>query len=316
MKALVLAQRKMCLKQVQDPVPLFGEALVRILKAGICHTDLEMAKGYMPFAGILGHEFVGRVEEAPERNWIGQRVVGEINISCGVCDACRRGETKHCSSRKVLGISGKDGVFAEYVTLPMKNLHKLPENVATSDGVFIEPLAAALDVLEQVPITRKNRVLVLGDGKLGLLIAQVLALKSDAVLCVGKYERHLKILEKRGIHTALKGDISDSGFPLVVEATGNVEGLNEALQMVCPKGTVVLKSTFRGRSAMDVSKVVVDEIRLIGSRCGPFPKAIDLLRSKQIGVQELIDGEFPLEHALEAFELAQKPGTLKLLLAP
>jgi len=316
MKALVLNQGKLCLKHVPDPVPSSGEGLVKILKVGICNTDLEMVKGYMPFSGILGHEFVGRVEEAPERKWIGQRIVSEINISCRTCAFCFRGETKHCPSRQVLGISKKDGVFAEYITLPMKNFYKLPENVSTSDGVFTEPLAAALEILEQVRITRETRVLVLGDGKLGMLIAQVLGLESDAVSCVGKHERHLKLLEKHGIQTALKGDALEPGFPLVIEATGNEEGLNEALRMVRPKGTVVLKSTFRGESSLDVSKVVVDEIHLIGSRCGPFPKAVDLLHSKRIDVQDMMDGDFPLEHFHDAFQLAKKPGALKVLLTP
>jgi threonine dehydrogenase-like Zn-dependent dehydrogenase len=275
-----------------------------------------MVKGYMSFSGILGHEFVGRVDRAPEENWIGQRVVGEINISCGTCGFCLRGEAKHCPSRQVLGISEKNGVFAEYITLPMKNLYKLPENVSTSDGVFTEPLAAALEILEQVRIVRETRILVLGDGKLGMLIAQVVALESDAVSCVGKHERHLKILEQHGIQTALRGDVLEPGFSLVIEATGNEEGLNEALRMVRPRGTIVLKSTFRGKSNFDVSKLVVDEVHLIGSRCGPFPKAIDLLHTKRIEVQDMIDGDFPLEQALEAFHLAGKSGTLKVLLTP
>jgi threonine dehydrogenase-like Zn-dependent dehydrogenase len=270
----------------------------------------------MPFSGILGHEFVGRVEEAPDTGLIGQRVVGEINLYCGTCFFCFRGETKHCSSRQVLGIVKKNGAFAEYLTLPAKNLHILPESVSEQEGVFAEPLAAALDVLEQVKITQKNRILVLGDGKLGLLVAQVLALKCDSVYCVGKHERNLAVLAQFGIRTSMKGEVLEPGFPLVVEATGNEEGLKTALQMVEPKGTVVLKSTYRGEPNIDVSKVVVDEVRLIGSRCGPFPRAVNLLKDKRINVIDVLDGDFPLENGPRAFELAGKPGTLKVLLTP
>jgi threonine dehydrogenase-like Zn-dependent dehydrogenase len=316
MKALVLDNGEICLMQVPDPAPSSGEALIKILKAGICNTDLEMVNGYVPFSGILGHEFVGHVEEASEKTWIGQRVVGEINIFCGICDSCRGGVTKHCSSRQVLGIAGKNGVFAEYLTLPTRNLHILPENVSTNEGAFAEPLAAALQILEQVKITKEKRVLVLGDGKLGLLVAQVLALESDAIFCVGKHERNLAILAKRGIQTFMKGEVLEPGFPLVVDATGNERGLETALQMVSPGGKVVLKSTFQGTPCFNISKVVVDEIHLIGSRCGPFPKAIDLLQNKRINVVDMIDGDYPLEHGLEAFKLAGKPGTLKILLTP
>jgi threonine dehydrogenase-like Zn-dependent dehydrogenase len=316
MKALVLDNGEICLKNIPDPVPAPGEALVKVLKAGICNTDLEIKKGYMPFSGILGHEFVGRVEEVPDKHWIGQRVVGEINLFCGRCDFCVRGETKHCPSRQVMGIAGKNGAFAEYLTLPTKNLHILPENVSVDDGVFIEPLAAALEVLERVKIAPENRVLVLGDGKLGLLVAQVLALESNSVSCVGKHERNLAILAKSGIHTYMKGEVLESGFPLVVEATGNEEGLNTALQVVAPRGTVVLKSTYREAPSIDVSKVVVNEIRLIGSRCGPFPKAINLLKDKKINVADVLERDYPLEHAPRAFEFAGKPGTLKVCLTP
>jgi threonine dehydrogenase-like Zn-dependent dehydrogenase len=316
MKALVLDNGEITLKEVPDPLPAPGEALIKVLKAGICNTDLEIEKGYMLFSGILGHEFVGRVEEALDKSWIGQRVVGEINLYCERCDLCIRGETKHCPSRQVLGIVGKNGAFAEYLTLPTKNLHILPENVSAQEGVFTEPLAAALDVLEHIKISGENRILVLGDGKLGLLIAQLLALKSDSVFCVGKHERNLAILGNYGIHTSLKGETLEPGFPLVVEVTGNDEGLCTALQMVEPKGTVVLKSTYRGEPCIDVSKVVVDEIRLVGSRCGPFPEAINLLKDKSINVTDVLDGDFLLEQAIEAFELAGKPGTLKVLLTP
>jgi threonine dehydrogenase-like Zn-dependent dehydrogenase len=316
MKALVFDGGKLDLRQVQNPFPSPEEALIKVLKAGICNTDLEIVKGYMPFSGILGHEFVGLVLDAPDNRWIGQRVVGEINLFCGTCDLCARGETKHCPSRQVLGIAGKNGAFAEYLTLPTQNLHILPETVSTKSGVFTEPLAAALQVLEQVRLVRDDRILVLGDGKLGLLIARVLALYTASVFCVGKHKRNLGLLRKSGIHTCMKGEILESGFPLVIEATGNEEGLKTALQMVMPGGIVVLKSTYRGASCFDVSKVVVNEIHLIGSRCGPFPEAIKLLEDKKIEVEDIIDGDFPLGHALKAFDLTGRPGTLKVLLTP
>lgn len=316
MKALVFDNGELSLKQVSDPVSTSGEALVKVLKAGICNTDLEIVKGYMQFSGILGHEFVGRVEDSADKRLIGRRVAGEINLCCETCDFCARGETKHCPSRQVLGIEGKNGAFAEYLTLPEKNLHVLPETVSVNDGVFTEPLAAALQVLEQVRIAQDDRVLVLGDGKLGLLVARVLAMEHDSVFCVGKHERNLDLLRESGIQTYMKGEILEPGFPLVIEATGNEEGLDTALQMVLPRGTVILKSTYGGTPRFDVSKIVVYEVHLIGSRCGPFPEAIKLLEDKKIVVEDMIDGDFPLEHALEGFELAGKPGTLKVLIAP
>jgi threonine dehydrogenase-like Zn-dependent dehydrogenase len=316
MKALIVENGEIGLKKVQDPVPGPGEALVKVLKAGICNTDLEILKGYMAFSGILGHEFVGLVEDAPQKEWIGQRVVGEINLFCGTCAFCVRGETKHCPFRKVLGISGKSGAFAEYLTLPVQILHILPKNVSINEGVFTEPLAAAIEVLKQFNNSRDERILVLGDGKLGLLIAQVMALESDAVVCVGKHKRNLAILEKKGIHTFMKGDGLSPGFSLVVEATGNEDGLNTALRMVAPEGVVVLKSTYQDAPTIDVAKIVVDEIKLIGSRCGSFPMALRYLTQKRIDVIDIIDGDFPLEGAQEAFELAGKPGTLKILLTP
>ena len=315
MKALVVENGDISLKTVPDPVPGPGEVLIKILKAGICNTDLEIQKGYMAFSGILGHEFVGRVIDAPLKEWVGQTVVGEINLFCGTCEFCMRGDTKHCPSRKVLGIAGKGGAFAEYLTLPMQILHALPKNVSIEEGVFTEPLAAAIEVLKHFN-SAQDRVLVLGDGKLGLLIAQVLVLESDSVICVGKHERNLSILERIGVHTFMKGDDVEPGFPLVVEATGNEEGLNTALRMVAPTGIVVLKSTYRNAPTIDVAKVVVDEIQLIGSRCGSFPEAISYLENKRIDVAEIIDGDFPLDRATEAFELAGKPGTLKILITP
>jgi threonine dehydrogenase-like Zn-dependent dehydrogenase len=316
MKALVVDKGEICLKEVPDPIPASDEALIKVLKAGICNTDLEIVKGYMPFSGILGHEFVGRVEDAPDKNWIGQRVVGEINLFCETCDFCARGKTKHCSSRQVLGITEKNGVFAEFLTLPVKNLHILPNTLSINEGVFIEPLSAALQVLEQVSVAQGDRILVLGDGKLGLLIARVLALHSDSVFCLGKHERNLDLLRKGGIQTYMREEICGPCFPLVIEATGNEDGLSTALQMVLPGGTVVLKSTYQESPCFDVSKIVVDEVHLIGSRCGPFPEAIELLKDKQIYVEDMIDADFPLEHALKGFDLAKEPGTLKVLLTP
>jgi threonine dehydrogenase-like Zn-dependent dehydrogenase len=214
-----------------------------------------------------------------------------------------------------LGIEGKNGAFAEYLSLPKKNLHILPDTVSINEGVFVEPMSAALQVLEQVRVAQNDRILVLGDGKLGLLIARVLALNSDSVYCVGKHARNLNLLRENGIQTSIRGETSESLFPLVIEATGNEEGLETALQMVRPKGIVVLKSTYHGNPCIDVSKIVVNEVNLIGSRCGLFSKAIKLLEDKKINVEDMIDGDFPLEHALKGIELAGKSGTLKVLLS-
>lgn len=316
MKAFVLEKGNIKIKDIPVPTPLNGEALVKVLKAGICDTDLELAKGYMGFEGVLGHEFVGCVTKTADVSWLGKRVVGEINVVCGECEFCLKGIVKHCLSRQILGIYNKNGAFAEYLTLPLASLHVLPENISDIEAVFIEPLAASIEIFEQVRIESDDSVLVLGDGKLGLLIAQVMKLRTNMVYCLGKHQRKLKILEKKEIETYLQMKKIEKKFDVVVEATGNEEGLREALSFVMPKGKIVLKSTFKGEAKVDISKVVVDEVQLIGSRCGPFSKAIEVLRKKQVDVEPMVDGDFPLERSVEAFTFAKKPGVMKVLITP
>lgn len=317
MKAVVLINGELRVEDIPSPFPAEGEALIKVIKAGICNTDLELIKGYMDFEGVLGHEFVGRIVEAQEKDWAGKRVVGEINISCHDCEMCHTGNSKHCLSRQVLGIREKDGVFTEYVTLPLSNLHVLPSDISDLEAVFAEPLAAALEILEQIHITREHEVLVLGDGKLGLLIAQVIQTQTPHISCVGHHPRKLSILQERGIRTSLEGwqDL-DQIFDVVVDATGSPQGLSEALCCVKPRGKIIAKSTFHGESTIDLSRVVVDEIQLIGSRCGPFEKALEFLKKRLIEVTDMVDADFPLEEAQKAFELARKPETIKILLTP
>lgn len=316
MKAVTLTNSELKVEDIQSPPLAEGEALIKVLKTGICSTDLELIKGYMDFEGVLGHEFVGRIVEASEKGWVGKRVVGEINISCRTCKVCQRDDPKHCPSRQVLGIHKKDGVFAEYVTLPLVNLHVLPSEISDMEAVFVEPLAAALETLKQIHISRENEVLVLGDGKLGLLIAQVMQTQTPHVFCVGHHPRKLTLLQKKGIQTFLEGQKWDQMFDVIVEATGNPKGLSEALCWIKPRGRIVVKSTFHGESKLNLSRMVVDEIRLIGSRCGPFGKALEFLKKRLIDVIELVDADFPLEEAQEAFEQAKKPETMKILLTP
>lgn len=315
MKAVVLSPDGLAFREVPDPVPKRGEALIRIRKAGICSTDVELARGYMGFTGVPGHEFVGEVLESGDPAGRGRRVVGEINLPCGECPFCSRGEGNHCPRRTVLGIAGKSGAFAPLVTLPGSNLHFVPQGLSDSEAVFVEPLAAALEICEQTIISAADRVLVLGDGKLGLLIARMMRLKTGHVLCAGRHDRKLALLRKGGIETCL-GEVPEDGFEIVVEATGGEEGLALALKAVRPRGRIILKSTYHGRPKLDISRVVVDEILLIGSRCGPFRQALDLLASKSISVLDMIDGDFPLDQAAAAFAEAQKPGVLKILLSP
>ncbi|MDH4219271.1 MAG: alcohol dehydrogenase catalytic domain-containing protein [Candidatus Aminicenantes bacterium] len=316
MKAVILINGELKVEDIQSPLLAEGEALIKVLKAGLCNTDMELIKGYMDFEGVLGHEFVGRIVEASEKDWVGKRVVGEINISCHECEMCQTGNSKHCLSRQVLGIQKKDGVFTEYVTLPLSNLHVLPSEISDIEAVFVEPLAAALEILEQIRIRKEHEVLVLGDGKLGLLIAQVMQTQTPHVFCVGHHPRKLTLLQKKGIQTSLEGQKWGQMFDVIVEATGNPKGLSEALCWIKPRGRIVVKSTFHGESKLDLSRMVVDEIQLIGSRCGPFGKALEFLKKRLIDVIELVDADFPLEEAQKAFELAKKPETMKVLLTP
>ncbi len=290
-----------------------GEALVKVLAAGICNTDLELIRGYYPYTGVLGHEFVGLVERGPE-NLVNRRVVGEINATCGECRFCRSGQPTHCENRSVLGIVNRHGAFADYLCLPSKNLHPVPDNVPTEVATFTEPLAAALEIQEQVTLNSNKRVLVVGDGKLGQLVAQTIALTGCELLVVGRHREKLANLEARGIKTGFADVINNGYFDIAVECTGNSAGFDIARCALRPRGTLVLKSTYAGNLSLDASSLVVDEITLIGSRCGPFLPALELLAQEKVDVKPLIEALYPIEEGLAAFEKAQTKGVLKVLL--
>lgn len=290
-----------------------GAALVQVHLAGICSTDLQIFKGYMGFKGVPGHEFVGTVSEGPG-DLIGRRVVGEINFACGKCDSCRDNLTRHCPNRRVMGILGADGSFAEHVVLPAKNLHVVPDNVADEAAVFTEPLAAAFEILEQVEIRSADEVLVFGDGKLGLLCAQVLHLSGARVTVVGRHEKKLGILKGLGIRALPLSDFGPRLADVVVEATGSTTGLKMALASVRPRGKLVLKSTVAEEHTLSLAPLVIHEVTLIGSRCGAFPPALDALAQKKVAVTPLIDKIYPLADGVEAAAHAGRAGTLKILL--
>jgi threonine dehydrogenase-like Zn-dependent dehydrogenase len=314
MQGLWLENQTLELRQnLPIPEPAPGEALVRVLRAGICNTDLELVRGYYPYNGILGHEFVGVVEQGPE-NLINQRVVGEINAACGLCRFCQKGQPTHCENRTVLGIVNRNGAFADYLTLPIKNLHRVPDNISTDVATFTEPVAAAWEIQQQVEIKPSDRVLVVGDGKLGQLVAQTLALTSCDLLAIGRHREKLAHLEAEGIQTGFVDLVEDRSFDLAVECTGNPEGVQLARRALRPRGTLVLKSTYKGNLTFDASGLVVDEITLIGSRCGPFPQALEVLSKNKINVQPLIQARYPLKQAIAAFKHAETRGVLKVLL--
>ncbi len=313
MKALTF-DGDVAVRTVDDPTPGEGEALVRVRMAGICNTDLEIVRGYMGFRGVLGHEMVGVVESHPDPSWVGRRVTAEINLACGRCAWCARGLGRHCPTRTVLGISGKDGCFAERVTLPAANLHHLPDEVTDEAAVFVEPLAAAFEILEQIHVEPDARVLVLGDGKLGLLACMVLRHAGCSLTLAGKHPRKLAIAEALGVEVRRPDELGPEPFEVVVEATGAAAGLELALAHVRPRGTLVLKSTFHGAVELATAKLVIDEIRLIGSRCGSFPPAVRALAHGRVDPSPLLDAVFPLEDAVQALEHARRPGALKVAL--
>ena len=314
MRALWLEDRRL---RVRDDVPRpelkRGEALVRVLAAGICNTDIEMVRGYYPFTGVPGHEFVGVVEEG-DASLKGHRVVGEINAVCHECDACRRGNSTHCDHRTVLGIKGRHGSMAEYLTLPVENLHVVPDHVSTERALFTEPLAAALEIEEQVDITPDARVLVVGDGKLAQLIARTLALTGCRLAVTGRHREKLQQLEALGIATITADAIRPRSFDVAVESSGSPTGFALARAALRPRGTLVMKSTYAGDLTLNASSIVVDELTLIGSRCGPFAPALHLLESGHVHPEPLIHARFPLINGIEAFEHAQKPGVLKVVI--
>jgi threonine dehydrogenase-like Zn-dependent dehydrogenase len=317
MKALRFVDNQLKIAEIARP-NAEREALIRVTKSGICNTDLEIVRGYAGFSGTLGHEFVGIVEEsrnAPEL--LGKRVVGEINAGCGACEKCTAGDARHCPNRTVLGIHGRDGAHAEFLTLPSENLLEVPANVSDSQAVFIEPLAAAFGITEQVEIGENTRVAVIGDGKLGILCAFALSLKSENLVLIGKHREKLILAAKRNIEGILLNDAVpelNRSFDVVVEASGSESGFGAALDLLKPRGKMVLKSTFQGRTNLEMWRVVVDEISIVGSRCGRFAPALRLLEKGLVSVEDLISEEFSLAEGVEAMNRAAEKGVMKVLL--
>ncbi|MEA5569997.1 MDR/zinc-dependent alcohol dehydrogenase-like family protein [Calothrix sp. UHCC 0171] len=314
MKGIWLENQQLQLR-TDIPVPEVpaGEALIRVLSAGICNTDLELKRGYYPYTGILGHEFVGVVEQGDE-NLINKRVVGEINAACGYCRFCLQKQPTHCENRTVLGIVNRNGAFADYLSLPVKNLHVVPDSITTEVATFTEPVAAALEIQQQIQIHPSDRILVVGDGKLGQLVAQTLALTGCDLLAIGRHQSKLANLEARGIKVGFVDEMKERSFDIAVECTGNDIGFDIARRALRPRGTLVLKSTYAGKLSLDASALVVDEITLIGSRCGAFAPALELLAQGKVDVIPLIHSRFPLTDGLAAFEVAQTKGVMKVLL--
>ena len=299
------------------PIPNSDEVLVKVDLAGICGTDLEILDGYMKYCGILGHEFVGTVEKSNNPKLIGKRVVGEINAGCENCDYCKKGLQRHCPKRTVLGILNRNGAFAEFLLLPEKNLHIIPDSITDEQAVFVEPLAAAFEIKEQVKLDPTWSVAVVGDGRLAQLILQVLKLTCSNITCFGKHKSKLESINKLGIKTKPEIESKDEYFyDLVVEATGSNSGFTDTMKLVKPRGIVILKSTIASRENLDLTPTVVNEITLIGSRCGLFKPAIEALVTNTISVDHMIDSIFSLENFSEAIQYAKKPDTLKVYLKP
>ena len=308
--------KKMILDE-KFPEPNLDETIVKVSLAGICGTDLEILDGYMAYSGILGHEFVGTVKKSSNSSLIGKRVVGEINAGCQNCNYCKQGLERHCPNRNVLGILKRDGAFAEFLSLPEKNLHVIPDSITDEQAVFVEPLAAAFEITEQIKLNPQWNVAVVGDGRLAFLILQVLKLSCPNTMCFGRHNNKLASVEKLGIRTKIGIESHDEqSFDLVVEATGSNSGFEDTMKLVKPRGTVILKSTIASRESLDLTPTVVNEITLIGSRCGLFKPAIKALATGIILVDEMIDSTFPLEKFHEAIEHAKKPDVLKVFLKP
>jgi len=315
MLAVRLENGRVEMRDEPRPTRPEGFALIRLLCGGICNTDLELQRGYYGFAGTPGHEFVGEVLEADSKEWIGRRVVGEINLACGACQWCRRGLGRHCPHRTVLGIVKHPGAFREYLTLPDRNLHALPDALPTERAVFAEPLAAACEILDQAALPCGAEIAVLGDGKLGLLIAMVLNAYGHRVHQFGRHAEKLRIARHAGVETELAGEtLPEMAYDWVVDATGSPQGLRQAVRMARPRGTVILKSTVHGLVGVDTAPVIVNEITLMGSRCGRFEPALDLLTRNLIPVEEMISEQLQLADAPHAFERAARKGALKVLL--
>jgi threonine dehydrogenase-like Zn-dependent dehydrogenase len=305
---------KLWLNEAADrPIPAEGEALLKIRQAGICNTDLELVAGMYGFAGTPGHEFVAEVVEGPA-DWIGRRVVGEINVACGQCDFCLADVPSQCRHRRAVGIHDYPGAFADYMPLPLRSLYRVPDSLSDDEAVFTEPLAAALQVLEAIQISPRDRIVVLGTGKLGLLAAQVLKLTGADVVGIVRRQKQADLLGRWNIPALTLDALESEHAQVVVDCTGRAEGFADALRLVQSRGTIILKSTYRGTPQADLTQVAVREIRVIGSRCGPFPAALRLLENKLVDVKALIEARYPLDFAMEAFEYAQQPGALKVLL--
>ncbi len=296
------------------PTPARNEVLVEVHKAGICSTDLEVAKGYMSFSGVMGHEFVGTVA-AGSRRWKGKRVVAEINCVCRRCDMCRSGLSNHCRGRTVLGINGRDGCFAEYLTVPARNLHEVPDAVRDDEAVFVEPLASALQLVRQVKLAGADQVVVLGDGRLAQLIVRVLKGRVKRTVMVGRHAAKLEAAEKQGIQAVPEEEfVPNASVAFVVDATGSPSGFDLAMKTVRPRGTIILKSTFAAVAGLNLAPLVINEVTVVGSRCGPFPDAIAALAAGKVDVSALISAEFDLPDALAALKAAGRGDKLKVLL--
>ncbi len=316
MKSLWLENQKLSYRPNQLTPVNAGEALIRVRLAGICGTDLEMVKGYYPFTGVPGHEFVGEVVECDDESLVGKRVVGEINVTCGDCEQCLNGRKSHCEKRTTLGIHNRDGVFAEYVTLPTRNLFPVPDDLTDERAVFAELVAAALEITEEVHIRPTDRVLVIGAGRFGQFIAQVLQLTGADLHVVARHPIQQKLLTAHNIRLIDEADIQPWRWDVVVDVTGSASGFSLARQAIRPRGTLVMKSTYKGDMQVNFSQIVVDELNIVGSRCGPFAPALRLLETELVDPLGMIAAEYPLEDGLKAFEHASQRGVLKVLLRP
>ncbi|RJP72743.1 MAG: alcohol dehydrogenase [Candidatus Abyssobacteria bacterium SURF_17] len=314
MRALVFDGSLRLVSDYPEPRRKPGESLIRPKAAGICNTDLEIIDGYMGYSGVLGHEFVGVVVESDQASLKNKRVVGEINLSCGRCDLCNAGMRTHCSSRTVLGIMGHPGVMADLCTLPDSNLHEVPENLSDEAAVFCEPLAAAFEILVQVPVEPGHRVIVLGDGKLGLLVAQVMKSTGADVLLAGHSREKLSLARDWSILTVLTDSLRTEAADVVVDCTGSTKGFEMALELVRPRGVIVVKTTTADKFSINLAPLVINEITVVGSRCGPFEPALKALADGSVRVAEMITKVFPMEQALEAFDVASRPETLKVII--
>jgi len=313
MRALVLDGQPKLRHDYPDPRPGPGESLVRVRMAGICGTDLELVRGYMSYRGVPGHEFVGEVADSVDDNLVGRRVAGEINAGCGHCAACTGGLERHCPNRTVLGILGRDGAFAEYLTLPSRNLVSIADSIPDELAVFIEPFAAAYEIFEQTTLAVGDRILVLGDGRLGAAVAMVLWAESHDLVVGGRHEEKLELLAALGIKVQLEAKLS-RGYDVVIDCTGRAEGFNRALELLRPRGRLVLKSTAAAGASMNLARLVIDEITVIGSRCGCFGAAVDAIQSGIVDPRPLISGLYPLDDALAALQAAADPMNFKILL--